>query len=106
MASYWGTSEWSGQQIQEARTIAKELCMVPPAFDQCQYSMIERRRVEVEYAPLYPELGLTIWSPLAGGALTGKYAKGGEGRMSLFSKAKDTNPMAARMAKRLEKASV
>jgi isoquinoline 1-oxidoreductase beta subunit len=50
MAFYWGTSEWSTQQLQEARAIAKELGMVPPSFDQCQYSMIERRRVEVDYA--------------------------------------------------------
>ena len=42
-------------------------------FDQTQYSMVHRDRVEVEYQSLYPQLGLTIWSPLAGGVLTGKY---------------------------------
>ena len=46
--------------------------MVAPMFDQTQYSMVHRDRVEVEYQSLYPELGLTIWSPLAGGVLTGK----------------------------------
>ena len=49
------------------------LGLVPPHFDQSQYSMVERSRVEVEYTPLYPQLGLTIWSPLGGGVLTGKY---------------------------------
>merc|ERR1712146_711607 len=61
-----------------------------------------------DYALLYPELGLTIWSPLAGGALTGKYAKGAKGRMSAVVNAGDKtklNPFQRRMAKRLEKAS-
>lgn len=108
MAFYWGTSEWSTQQLQEARAIAKELGMVPPSFDQCQYSLIERRRVEVDYAPLYPELGLTVWSPLAGGALTGKYSKGGEGRMTTALQAGkngEMTPMQRAWQKRLEKAS-
>jgi len=104
MAFYWGTSEWNARQLQEARDIAKALGMVPPLFDQCQYSMIERHRVEVEYAPLYPELGLTVWSPLAGGALSDKYIKGGQGRMSKAGSG--NNPMAKRMAKRLEKSKV
>jgi voltage-dependent potassium channel beta subunit len=73
---YWGTSEWSSQQLQEAKAVATSLGLVPPLMDQCQYSMIERTRVENEYAPLYPALGLTVWSPLAGGVLTGKYNKG------------------------------
>lgn len=110
MAFYWGTSEWSAHQIQEARTIAKELGMVPPAFDQCQYNMMERRRVEVDYAPLYPELGLTVWSPLAGGTLSGKYAnQGKKGRMSAVAKAgadakSAKDPALRRMASRLESA--
>ena len=76
MAFYWGTSEWSAQMIQEARDVANRLGLVPPFFDQTQYNMASlpvRERIEVEYAPLYPELGLTIWSPLGGGVLTGKY---------------------------------
>ena len=60
MAFYWGTSEWSARQLQEAKDIAKRLGLVPPFFDQCQYNMTVRDRVEVEYRPLYPELGLTI----------------------------------------------
>ena len=59
--------------IQEARDHANRLGLVPPFFDQTQYSMVHRDRSEVEYAPLYPDLGLTIWSPLGGGVLTGKY---------------------------------
>lgn len=73
---YWGTSEWSAQQLQEAIAVAARLGLEPPFFDQCQYSLIHRQRVEVEYEPLYPDLGLTIWSPLAGGALSGKYKRG------------------------------
>lgn len=102
MAFYWGTSEWSARQLQEARGIAKALGLVPPMFDQCQYSLIERQRVELEYEPLYPELGLTIWSPLAGGALSGKYNDGAsDGRLSI---AKDPNagPMAQAWKKRLD----
>lgn len=69
---YWGTSEWSAQMIQEARDVANRLGLVPPFFDQTQYNMLHRDRIEVEYGPLYPQLGLTIWSPLAGGRLTDK----------------------------------
>jgi len=102
MAFYWGTSEWSARQLQEARGIAKSLGMVPPMFDQCQYSLIERQRVELEYEPLYPELGLTIWSPLAGGALSGKYNGGdGEGRLSMAKDPK-AGPMAQHWKKRLD----
>jgi voltage-dependent potassium channel beta subunit len=84
---YWGTSEWSAQQIMEACDIARELRLVPPTMEQPQYNMFHRQRVEDEYAPLYDEIGLgtTIWSPLASGLLTGKYNEGdpGETRISL-----------------------
>eukprot|EP00005_Dracoamoeba_jomungandri_P003312 CAMPEP_0174255962 /NCGR_PEP_ID=MMETSP0439-20130205/5238_1 /TAXON_ID=0 /ORGANISM="Stereomyxa ramosa, Strain Chinc5" /LENGTH=333 /DNA_ID=CAMNT_0015338365 /DNA_START=519 /DNA_END=1517 /DNA_ORIENTATION=+ len=78
LAFYWGTSEWSAQQIQEAKGIAERLNLIPPLMEQCQYSMIHRQKVEVDFLPLYPDLGLTTWSPLASGLLTGKYAKGVE----------------------------
>jgi aryl-alcohol dehydrogenase-like predicted oxidoreductase len=75
LAFYWGTSEWSAQQIMEAWAIARREHLVPPAMEQPQYNMFTRDRVEHEYARLYEEVGLgtTIWSPLAGGLLTGKY---------------------------------
>lgn len=78
MAFYWGTSEWSAQQITEATEIARRLNLVPPHFDQPQYNMFTRERVEIDYAPLYQQYGygLTIWSPLASGILTGKYSGG------------------------------
>jgi len=74
---YWGTSEWSADQIMEANLIASRLGLVGPVMDQPQYSMLHRTRVEKEYKRLYKEmgLGLTIWSPLASGLLTGKYSK-------------------------------
>lgn len=72
---YWGTSEWSAQQIMEAYGIARQYNLVPPSMEQPQYNMFHRERVEVEYMRLYSEIGLgtTIWSPLASGLLTGKY---------------------------------
>jgi voltage-dependent potassium channel beta subunit len=75
---YWGTSEWSAQQITEAYGIARQYGLVPPTMEQPEYNMFHRQRVEKEYAPLYETVGLgtTIWSPLAGGVLTGKYNDG------------------------------
>ncbi len=77
-AFYWGTSEWSAEQIRHAHAVARREHLVPPTMEQPQYHMFHRERVEREYAPLYedPGLGTTIWSPLAGGLLTGKYDKG------------------------------
>jgi aryl-alcohol dehydrogenase-like predicted oxidoreductase len=70
MAFYWGTSEWPAAMIAEATGIADRLGLVPPYFDQSHYNMLVRQRVESDYLPLYPQLGLTVWSPLAGGKLT------------------------------------
>lgn len=77
-ALYWGTSEWSADQIRQAHAVARREHLRPPQMEQPQYNMFHRHRVEVEYAPLYDELGLgtTIWSPLASGLLTGKYDDG------------------------------
>jgi len=77
-AFYWGTSEWSAQQIMEAYGVARREHLIPPLMEQPQYNMFHRERVEVEYQRLYTEIGLgtTIWSPLASGLLTGKYNKG------------------------------
>jgi voltage-dependent potassium channel beta subunit len=75
---YWGTSEWSAQQIQQAHGVARERDLTPPTMEQPQYNMLHRDRVEREYHRLYDEIGLgtTTWSPLASGVLTGKYASG------------------------------
>ncbi|HWJ73081.1 MAG TPA: aldo/keto reductase [Kaistia sp.] len=75
---YWGTSEWSAQQITEAYGVARELGLTPPTMEQPQYNIFERQKVEGDYLPLYSltGLGTTIWSPLASGVLTGKYANG------------------------------
>ena len=75
---YWGTSEWSAQQIMEAYGAARQYNLTPPTMEQPQYHMFHRQRVEIEYARLYDEIGLgtTIWSPLASGLLTGKYNDG------------------------------
>jgi voltage-dependent potassium channel beta subunit len=75
---YWGTSEWSAQQLMEAYGIARQYNLIPPTMEQPQYNMFHRYRFEVEYARLYEGIGLgtTIWSPLASGVLTGKYRHG------------------------------
>ena len=75
---YWGTSEWSAAQIKEAARVARAHHLHAPTMEQPQYNLLHRTRVELEYAPLYSELGLgtTIWSPLASGLLTGKYNEG------------------------------
>jgi len=84
---YWGTSEWTAQQIQEAWGLAREHGLTPPTMEQPQYNMLHRDRVEREYRRLYSEIGLgtTIWSPLASGVLTGKYHDGipADSRMQL-----------------------
>jgi voltage-dependent potassium channel beta subunit len=98
LAYYWGTSEWSAQQITEATEIAEKYNLIAPIADQCQYNALHRERMEVEYEPLFqkydygcvlslpfsPRFGIeadssfstTIWSPLAAGFLTGKYNDG------------------------------
>lgn len=77
-AMYWGTSEWPAARIQEAWDIADRRNLHKPQMDQPQYNLFVRDKVETEFAPLYDSigLGLTTWSPLASGVLTGKYAKG------------------------------
>ena len=75
MVFYWGTSEWSAQQLMEAHSVARQYNLIPPTMEQPQYHMFHRYRFEVEYGRLYDTIGLgtTIWSPLASGLLTGKY---------------------------------
>jgi voltage-dependent potassium channel beta subunit len=88
-AFYWGTSEWSAAEIVMAHHIARRERLVPPTMEQPQYNMLARDRVEKEYCPLYGGeygMGLTTFSPLASGVLTGKYnggIKGVEGRLNL-----------------------
>jgi len=75
---YWGTSEWSAQQITEAYGVARAHDLTPPTLEQPEYNLLHRDKVEREFAPLYQSFGLgtTIWSPLASGLLTGKYIDG------------------------------
>ena len=75
---YWGTSEWTSQQLTEAYAVARQYNLTPPTMEQPEYNMFERQKVESDYIPLYDLFGLgtTIWSPLASGLLTGKYNDG------------------------------
>jgi voltage-dependent potassium channel beta subunit len=77
-ALYWGTSEWPADAIRAAWEIADRHGWHKPVVEQPQYHLFHRQRVEQEYARLYDEigLGLTTWSPLASGLLTGKYRGG------------------------------
>eukprot|EP01016_Furgasonia_blochmanni_P009989 TRINITY_DN14194_c0_g1_i1.p2 TRINITY_DN14194_c0_g1~~TRINITY_DN14194_c0_g1_i1.p2 ORF type:complete len:110 (+),score=28.40 TRINITY_DN14194_c0_g1_i1:343-672(+) len=78
MAFYWGTSDWSPDTIVEAMGICERLGLVRPIVEQPQYNMLTRKRVEVDYSYIYENfgLGITVWSPLCGGVLTGKYLDG------------------------------
>jgi voltage-dependent potassium channel beta subunit len=84
---YWGTSEWSAQQLTEAYGVARSLNLTPPSMEQPQYNLFVREKVERDYLPLYELMGLgtTIWSPLYSGLLTGKYNDGipADSRMNL-----------------------
>lgn len=77
-AFYWGTSEWSADQIEEAFRIAKELNCIKPTMEQPKYNLFFRDHIEKDYAKLFEKYGLgtTTWSPLASGILSGKYNQG------------------------------
>lgn len=75
---YWGTSEWTAEEIEQAYQFAHTNHLTPPTMEQPQYNLLDRERFEVEYAPIFERYGIgtTTWSPLASGALTGKYLDG------------------------------
>lgn len=75
---YWGTSEWSAQEIHMAHHVAERYHLIPPVMEQPQYNMFEREKIEKDYLLLFRDYGMgtTIWSPLASGLLSGKYNNG------------------------------
>ncbi len=75
---YWGTSEWSAQEIMEAHMFAKQNHLIGPTMEQPQYNMLWRDKMEVEYSQIFKTVGLgtTIWSPMMSGVLSGKYNDG------------------------------
>ena len=75
---YWGTSEWTAEEIDQAYTFAIDNRLTPPSMEHPQYNLLVRDRFEVEYKPIFNKYGMgtTTWSPLASGALTGKYLTG------------------------------
>jgi aryl-alcohol dehydrogenase-like predicted oxidoreductase len=77
-AHYWGTSEWTADEIRAAYDVAERHHLRKPVMEQPQYNLFHRARVEQEYRRLYDDigLGLTVWSPLASGLLSGKYLDG------------------------------
>jgi voltage-dependent potassium channel beta subunit len=72
---YWGTSEWSAQEIMEAHMVAREYRLLGPVMEQPEYNMFQRRKMESEFLQIFKTVGMgtTIWSPLASGVLTDKY---------------------------------
>ncbi len=88
LALYWGTSEWSAEQLENAHEVCKSFHCMEPIVEQPQYNMLKRDRTEKEYMPIYEKygMGLTIWSPLNAGILTGKYNNGipAGSRLDLF----------------------
>jgi voltage-dependent potassium channel beta subunit len=77
-ALYWGTSEWAADDIRAAYEIAERRGLAKPSMEQPGYNLLNRRKVEKEFTRLYEDwgMGLTTWSPLASGMLTGKYLDG------------------------------
>ena len=75
---YWGTSEWTAEEITEAYEFAEKNHLSPPTMEQPQYNLLDRKRFEIEYKPIFEKYGMgtTTWSPLASGSLTGKYLEG------------------------------
>ena len=75
---YWGTSEWTAEEISQAYEFAIGNNLTPPTMEQPQYNLLDRERFEVEYKTIFDKykMGTTTWSPLASGALTGKYLEG------------------------------
>ena len=75
---YWGTSQWSAAEIMEAHAAAQQYRLIGPTMEQPQYNMFERYKMELEYPPIFRNVGMgtTIFSPLAAGFLTGKYQGG------------------------------
>jgi len=78
MCLYWGTSEWTAYEIEHAIGVCKKHKLHAPVADQCHYNLFNRENMEVKYLPLFNDYnyGTTVWSPLAGGMLTGKYLDG------------------------------
>ena len=94
-ALYWGTSEWSADEIRAAWEIAERHHLRKPQMEQPQYSLLHRDKVEREYARLYDDIGMgtTTWSPLASGLLTGKYLDGVPGDSRLAAEAWLAGPL-------------
>jgi aryl-alcohol dehydrogenase-like predicted oxidoreductase len=83
---YWGTSEWSAQEILQAHLEAERHHLIAPVMEQPQYNLFERRKMEDDYLHLFRHqgMGTTIWSPLASGVLSGKYLSApGDTRLSM-----------------------
>ena len=94
LAFYWATSEWSPDQIERAFNIAKERNLIPPICDQAHYNLLCRGKIDNEYRDLFRfrKYGITAWSPLEGGILTGKYMENKIPEGSRISKGKGRLP--------------
>ncbi len=102
---YWGSSQWSAQEIMEAHMVARQHHLIGPVVEQPQYNMFYRERLEKEYLRLFETVGLgtTIWSPLASGVLSGKYNEGMPAGTRLGMEGLDWLKEAALTEERIEK---
>ena len=84
LAFYWGTSEWSRKEIDEAYRVAEKYSCIPPSTEQSEYNLLVREKVEKEFLPLYDKynMGVTVFSPLAYGILAGRYSTSSIGKIS------------------------
>jgi voltage-dependent potassium channel beta subunit len=75
---YWGTSEWEAHQIAQVYGASREFGLIPPTMEQPQYNLFHRKRIEDQVMPVCRDfgIGLTTWSPLYSGLLSGKYNDG------------------------------
>jgi len=102
---YWGSSQWSAQEIMEAHMVARQHHLIGPVVEQPQYNMFYRERLEKEYLRIFETVGLgtTIWSPLASGVLSGKYNEGMPAGTRLGMEGLDWLKEAALTEERIEK---
>ncbi len=102
---YWGSSQWSAQEIMEAHMVARQHHLIGPVVEQPQYNMFYRERLEKEYLRLFETVGLgtTVWSPLASGVLSGKYNEGMPAGTRLGMEGLDWLKDAALTEERIEK---
>jgi voltage-dependent potassium channel beta subunit len=99
LAYYWGTSAFSAQQLIDCHRLCEKHGLIAPIVEQCEYNLVTRKTFEVDYVPLFDQYGMgtTIWSPLAGGLLSGRFNNGGIPEDSRINHYGAVSPMMVQM---------